>query len=634
MANRVLTAGDIVTRPWATIGDCYYHVPTSYHADGKWKLDSSNADAVFPTARLGCNIWIDIPGECYYFRIRSDVADEPEWAISDSTHYVHIKPIPGTQLKCVRNTSTNGGFLFLIANIKFCVVDGENDAYPGLRDGWPGVFLTNHFGIKLTNGIYPAGGHLLTCSSPDGGHFKVKGVECEGGFSGIRYAAGSYDLILKITAIRCYMHSSGDTAVADGGEGIYWGATHAYPYVLLQVEIDDCVISRRACEGIQVQHIISGENVHVIGNSVNFCPAMDGIRAFQGSQDTANQISHASGGNIFRNMITDGSAFSSIGSGQFGTTDYPGLVVDSTIPSRTENSLFHRIGGILTYIHNSNVAGIWRMMRNVYLSNFSNRYYYEDINDFDDYYVSTHNGTDRFSWIDITHDGAKTNFFQNDAGHEHINIQSTALDSPEYLNSGFPEPTSDIMNWKDVYGGYHNSDIVNQGVTYLQNWVVVNIEHGIEYAIYKVMSPHMTSLGSLNPRADIAANGEVRYKKMTWDTQGRRNLLVDGTANPAWASGDVQSLVPPDDLRLAANSTWNRKGMGLRSNPQNTDYTQYQWYRNSTASITGAVIIPGAKTRFYKAQDVDQGKYIAMGVRAKGSEYDSSFRVSNWVLVS
>jgi hypothetical protein len=637
MANRVLTAGDIVTMPWYSVGDIYFDTPTSYHADGKWKIDNTNADATFPTAALGCRIIIDIPGESYFLRIRADSAsDVTEWAISDATHYVRVIPGNGRQLKCTRNASSNGGFLMLIANIKYCIIDGETDPYPGLRDGWPGVFLTNHFGIKLSGGIYPAGGHHISISSPDGGHFIVKGIECQGGFAGIRYAGGDYDLTVKITILRCYLHSSGDSVLSDGGEGIYVGATHAYPYVLLECEIDDCVISRRSCEGIQVQHIISGANVHVIQDSVNFCPAMDGIRAFQGGQDTAIQWSQGSGGNIIKNLITDGSAFSSMGLAHFGTVDYPGLEsVDETVPSRAENCLFHRIGGIMSYIHNSNTSGVWKMMRGIYLLNFSNRYYYETINTLDDYYVSAHNGSDRFSWIDVVHDGAKTSFFENDTDHEYIDIvEDVALDDPEYMNAGNPEPTSDVMNWKDVYAGYHNSDTGSQGVTYLEGWIVANIEDGYEYAIYKVMQTHTTSLGSLNPRAHIAANGETHYKKCTWDESGVRNLLLDGTTNPSWASGDTQSLIPPDDLRLVADSYWNKKGMGLKSNPLNTDYTQYRWYRNSSASVTGAVIIPGAKTRFYKAQDVDRGKYIAMGVRAKGSTYDSSFRVSNWTLVS
>lgn len=640
MANRVLTSLDIAGLPWAAaahakVGDILIDTPTGTHADGKLIVDIQNGSTVFPDARLGATVWIDGSiGTFYHWRLRGNLSgDMAEWVgISDETHYVTVKPVPGTKVLVKRNASSNGGFLFLVSNIKFCKIDGENDAFPGLRDGWPGTFLTGKFGFHFDNDIYPIGGHTLSISSPDGGHFIVRGTEHTGGFAAIRYAGGDYYAVVKITIERVYMHDAGD------GEGAYLGATHGTPYVLLKCEMRDLVIANRACEGIQIQHIISGvgENL-VVENFVNFCPAMDGIDAFIDGQDTGIQWSQASGGNILRNGITDGAAWSSVAINHFGTTDHPGTSVDPTVMSKAENLLFHNIGGILSYIHNSNIDGVWKLMRRVYSMNFSNRYYYDNVNDLANYYVSAHNGTNRLSFIDCFHDGVKAQFFQDTDDMEYINIQNIGYPgAPVYMNSGFFEPTSDIMNWKRTYANYFDDPTVDKPVTYLKDWVVVNIEQGVEYAYYKVMSTHTTSgVSALNPRADVAANGNVRYKKLTWDTFGVRNLLADGSVNPSWNSGTAQSTIPPHDLRLVADNYWNKRGMGLYSNPHNTDYVQVQWFRNTTATSVGAKMIPGAKTIDYAAQEADMEKYVAMAIKRKDSDgnWDADWQYGNWVLV-
>jgi hypothetical protein len=639
MANRVLTVDDLLSIPWmvpsgAYVGDILQETPTGTHADGKVQFRLENGSTFFAGARLGANIWVDgAQGTFYDWRLRGNLdGDMAEWAeISDQWNYVHIKPVPGTQVKVERNLSSNGGYLFLVSNIKFYVIDGENNAYPGLRDGWPGTFLTGHFGFFFTNGIYPIGGHTLAISAPDGGHAIVRGTEHQGGFSAVRFQAGNYYGTVKITLERIYMHDAGD------GEGAYLGATHALPYCLLKVIIRDVVIANRACEGIQIQHIISGvgENM-IVEHFVNFCPAMDGMKAFQGGQDTANQLSVADGGCIFRNGITDGSAFSSVAANHFGTTDHPADPINPE-PFRIKNVLFHNIGGILSYLHNSNTDGVPKVMEEVYCINFSNRYYHDGLNDVADYYVSAHNGTNPFSFINCVHDGVKSQFFQNPAGFEVINIRQETLPPPVYVNSGFFEPSSDIMNFKKTYANYHDDDTLDKPVRYLKGWVVVNIEQGMEYAYYLIINEHTTAgLDAPNPRQHILANGNIWYAKLTWDANGKRNLLTNGDENPEWNGALAQSLIPPHDLRLVADNYWNKKGMGLLSNLPNTDYTQFTWFRNSTPSLSGAVQIPGSKTKYYTPQECDRGKYLTMGFKRKDNTgiWDPDWIISNWTLVN
>jgi hypothetical protein len=634
MAYRVLNVSDVSTRPWATVGDILIDSPTFTHTDGRLKFDITNAATVFSTARMGANIWIDgDAGDWYFFRLRSDAAsDLSVWSIStDINNPVHIRPVPGTQVRVLRSLSSNSGFLMLFANLKYVKLSGENDAYPGLRDGWPGTFLTGKFGFYISNNIFPIGGHTLAISCPNNGHFRVEGTEHQGGFSAIRFSGTSAAINVKLSLKRLYMGRAGD------GEGAYVGSTQAYPYVLLECEMDDIVVAGRACEGLQVQHIVSGVGVNnTIRNYVNFAAAMDGAKAFQGGQDTIDQWSQASGGNILRDGINTGAKYSSVGLNHFGTTDYPDLVVDTTRPSIAKN-LYFECSGIFSYIHNSNRSGVWKVMKKIDLGNFSNNYYSDSVNNPQDYYVSAHNGTDRLSWVAIKHDGAKSEFFQDTEGHEIINITEAVIPYPQFVNSGFypSEPSSTHLNWKETYGNYHDNPTVDRAVTYPEGTIVWNVEHGVEHAPYRVMSTHTTTgVGALTPRQDILANGEVRYKAIYWDESGERNIDSDGVANPSWNAGDTQSIIPPDDFRLQADSYHNLLGRGLRANLQNTVYTQHQWYRSLTADAEDAIAIPGAKTKYYDAQDVDQGYYLASTVRRKDSagNWDTP-RWSNWTLV-
>jgi hypothetical protein len=636
--NRVLDALDIVTRPWATIGDILLDTGTSPNAaDGKIALEIENMSAVFPNARFGFNIWIDGSiGTFYRVRIKnSTVSDEVYWeGISDLNNFVHIKPVPGTQVVVEKNAWSSNSFLFEVRNFKHIVIDGESDAFPGLRDGWPGIFLTNHFGFKFTNGIYPEDGHTLVIGAPPDGLVVVRGTEHQGGFTGIRFGDSYQYGAIRILIERVYIHDAGS------GEGAYLGSTHDVPAMMLIVEIRDVVVANRACEGLQLQHVISGGGeIKYVENFVNYCPAMDGVHAFLGGQDTGIQDSIAEGGAVMRYGITDGSAFSALGIGQFGSLEALGQTVNPLIPREIKHMLFHNIGGALSYLHNSNSDGNWRVLSDIYCVNFSNRYYYNNCNNLDDYYVSANYGTNKFSFVDCYHDGVKSAFFQAPSDVESINITlQPSMPSPVYMNVGHPEPSRDFMNWKATYANYFDEPTLDRPVTYLEGWIVVNIEQGVEYAYYRVMSTHTTTgVGALNPRQDILANGEVRYKKITWDTSGRRNLLANGQIDPAWNSASVQSLIPPHDLRLVADNYWNKKGFGLLSNPHNTDYTQIGWFRSNTGTEADMIEIPSKKIDEYTVQEADFHKYIAMGIKYKDATtglYDSQWRIGEWQYIS
>jgi hypothetical protein len=637
MANRVLSAGDVLSRPWAKVGDVLLDTPTApRHADGKVIISYGNMASAFASARLGATIWIDGSiGTFYNIRLSNGFNDSAQtWNVSDENNYVHIRPVPNTRVDIDKNASTHGGYAMLVQHIKFVIATGEDDYYKGIRDGWPSSFLTGKFGFKITGEKYPRDTHMLSVGVPDGGHFIVRGFEIAHGFSAVRFGGVVADHVLRLDIERCYLRDGGT------GEGVYAGSTQAPPYAKLRLRMINNIIVRRPCESIQIQHLLSmtGEE-NAVGNFVVFCSDTEWLKAFQPNQDSVVQWVHATGGNILCNGIIDGGM--SVAVNNFGSL-YP--TVDSDVPSIAENLLVWGIGGIFSYIHNTNVSGVWRWFRDIFIGGATNRYYDDSLNNPQDYYVLRGNlATDKMSWTDIIWDGVKSKFLASPTYpyDEVINVTQGAVEAPQYINSGWHGMVANnIMIWKDTYGNYHDNPIADRGVLYKQGWIVYNSENengtgNGEHMPYVVLQEHRTLLGSLNPRAHIATYGEVLYKRVTWDTAG---VL---STQPSWNPATAQSDVPPDDFRLVADSLYNKLGMGLQHNPQNTHETQIQWFRRATLPVTGedplvgAIAIPEGKDIEYTFQEHDAGMYACCGFRPRdeNGNFSSSWWLGEWKIV-
>lgn len=623
MPNRVVIQADInnyaaqfVGAPrQMQIGDIILNTRTGTHADGKGALFYSTIATVFAGARNGANIWIDgaTLGVIYDFRFTNG-GTGTEFAISDSTHYATFRLIPGTQLKCVRNTSSNNGYTVLILDIKFWKIYAENDAYPGMRDGvGNSVFLRGRFGWWISGGLDLNSAHQLSIDAIDGGNFEGVGVEIEHGFSASRYTGGSYDRTVSGSMRRCYLH--------DGisGEGFYWGATHAAPLAKLKgITIDDCIIARRAAESIQLQHLINDPGAKArVQHFVVYCGATDWVNAFQPNQDSGIQWSLNTGGNYMQNFIVDGCP-----GNQFVIYGSPDYASDGGY-NIVQRGLFHNGGNIFLYIQNSTNQGLKAVFRRLVIRGFTDVYFEDTGEAVQAYMAGSNNGSDKNIFMNIKYDNSKAAFFQNSSSFDILNVTNdNTTPAPSHIRSGFSNAeVKRLRKWSEFWGDYW-ANTNGTRMTIRIDDILINAVDGVEYKFYKALTNHSATAAK---RPDLSPTDFVL---LTWDTAGTRSDKA------GFNSGSVQSDYPPDDLRQTADSTYNVLKYGLRSNPMNTTYTQIQIFRSKDLSGSGAVAIPGANTVNYTPEEADYNMYLFLGVRVKDANgVFGDWRYSNKTLV-
>lgn len=626
MANRVCIQADLDAYAanfagsgfTMQIGDIIINTATSTAGDGKQRIFYTNGATAFAGARQGATIWIDgaaLP-LIYDFRLNNgDTGPSSIWNISSEAAPVHVRPIPGTQVHLERNALTNSGYTFLMHDIKFLTIDGENNAYPGMREWSPSrVFLRGSFGFWISGGDQLLGGdsgHMISISVPNGGHLTLRGIETEHGFAAIRYQGIARDEIADFTCERCYLH--------DGctGEGFYLGATAPPPLCKLRnMNIRDVIVARRAAESIQLQHLIASSQKASVRNFVVYASSMDYLDAFQPSQDGCFQWSCDQGNNYIEDFIVDG--WASTGVTCYGSDQ---AVADPNIPACMQRGYFQEGRSTLMFIHNSTVHGMKWQWKDLFIRRMNNTYY-EGGETPVLHLISNNNGTDKHQFMNILTDTSKDKLFQSLSNFEIINSKRDASFTgtqydPVYVRSGFYESVEKLQTWASNYALYLSP--TEAAIPFTAGDIVVNIVENVEYAFYKCILTH-TSTPSTRPDLD-----PTHWTKLTWDSTGLRS------DQPGWNSGLTQSKYPPDDFRLVADNYWNLKGYGLLANEQNTVYSQYQWYRSNNADGSGAVAIPGAKSLKYTPQEVDRNRYLALAVRVKGSNgiFDTQ-RYSAW----
>jgi hypothetical protein len=651
MANKVLQSSDLAAYPFAVAGDILLDTPDATRADGRTHFYRPDLSYSFPGARNGCTIWINGPtmGELCSFLIGNNGV--PYAPSLDPANPVHVRPVPGTQVKaCAGQFSMT--YLFQITSMKHMIVDGENDAFPGMRDGvGRSVYLTKTFGFKFGDNVPGSARQAHSCyfSVTDGGSLEVRGIEAQGNFTGIRFLADTTNVVVEgLTIERVYLHDAVD------GEGFYIGATSTPPTgygKIRRLNIRDCIIARRGAESVQLQQLLSAAEKAEVKNLVVFGTAMDWIEPFQAYQDGCVQWLCDDGNNWIRNSIFDG-----CGSNALSIFSNTFITEKTTKPNVIDNCLFQGGKGILTYFQGSTSYGLDWIMSNNFVKAFTNRVYNSENQKSEPaeeqaYAFKNTLSTDRVTWINTRHDvglGAKIRFF--DSKYNNWGIIKTndtvgeTLPTPVYMNSGAYEPSSGYHRWAAYW---HNQAFPCPDytpVTYYAGEILADIDEEYvykedgsldarmiwSYEYYKVQITHTTTgLGALNPKADVALNGPVRYFKLSWDAAGVRN------DQPGWNSNTEQSNFPPDDFRLVADNFYNKEGMGLYSNPHNSSWTQIQWYRSNVATGDNAIPIPGAKRVDYKIQECDSSKYLSMWVRVR--DMDGNFgpwRNSPWKLVA
>lgn len=638
MANRVVIQADIDNYVDAfagshfamQIGDVIINTRTNPGgSDGKGAFFCATSAATFPGTRIGATIWLDGTslGTLYDFRLTNGTTNT-EWYISEPDNFCHIRPIPGTQVYVERNTVTNNGYTMLILDIAYVELNGETDGYPGMRDGLGQTFLRGSFGIHLSGGTDLNAAHMLSVGVPYAlgriGHFKIIGVEVEHGFSAVRFEGGNYEFIADFTVKRSYLH--------DGisGEGFYLGATHGPPYTKLRnLNIEDMIITRRAAESIQIQHLIDGGTRAEIKNFVIYAGDSDWMNAFQPFQDAAIQVSDDDGNHYMANGVIDG--YSSTGYVVYGSVPtLPEPTPTYTKPITLQNCLFNSARGSFLYINNSTINGIRWEYDKIYLRHFTNEYYTQTQEPVTMYYIGQNNGTDTHHFTRIKVDGqVKTSIFQSISNKfEIINVATdgsltNSQYEPSYVRSGFYETADKIKgNWYSVWGAYFQNP-TNTPIIFYVGDIVSGVVDTQPFRMYKCIVQH-SSTSLTRPDLD-----STHWLLLRWDTFGVRN------DQGGYNSATIQSYYPPDDFRLKADSYWNLEGMGLSTNEPNTLYTQYQWFRARYSDGTDSVPIPGGKILRYKFTDTDKSMYARLGIRVKASNGDyGDWKYSAWKLVT
>lgn len=529
--NRIATKADqAIYGTYITPGDLIIDTPTKVTPNGTELIYYFMAKQ-WPTLREGATIWLDGEKLGFISTIKFCNTSNPltPWHVSSVT----FRNIPHTQVRA------GGFFSHGLLNLE---LNGESETFPGLRV-WPESrkFLTGSFGFHIISKMF--GGHGVYVNVRDGGKIKLNGFEVQHGFSAVRINGGNYDITVEgVEMTNFYIHDTGD------GEGIYLGATHAPPLAKIKnLKINHGIFTRTAAEALQLQHLVGGTEVN---NIIIRAADVRWMNEFRAGQDTGIQWSVDAGENKLHHVIVDG--FGSVGLVPFGSDQKPegGVSIVSDV-------LFN--DGIDTgiYLHKSGSFGIHWIFDNIYYGNFRSRTYYEKTGrPVRNFIISERNGTDKYTFKKVVADQSKREVFQNSKEVEVLKAENKEIPLPQYVNSGFHEPASNIKQWAQYYAKYFPASKAGKNLV-PTDWHIgdIAIETEGEYAFYKCIAAHT----STEQRPGQSSN----FIKLTWDANGVRS------DQPEWQRTPFQSNFPPDDLRLKDNCHWKKMGYGLKSFDEN-----------------------------------------------------------------
>ena len=481
----------------------------------------------WPGLKDGATIWLDGDrlGTLTEIKFCNTSKATMPWHIASA----RIRNIPNTRV------IAKG---IVVQGLKHFELDGQSSFFPGLSS-WPSArkFLTGAFGFHVIGNL--VGGHCYTINVLDGGTIRLNGFEAQHGFSGLRINGGKDDITVQsIEITNFYIH---DTAT---GEGQYLGATQKPPFAKLKnLKIYNGIITRTAAEGLQLQHLAGGTDVHHV---TIFAADVRWMNEFGAGQDTGIQWVVDAGENKLHHVIVDG--YGSIGLMPFGSD-----LNRSRGISRVSRVLFNDGRDTGLYLHKSASFGVDWFFDSIYFRGLRATYYQETGRNVRKFYVSRKHGNDNITFNNIFHDGSKEMVFQDTAAIDYGAIAEKKLPEPTYINNGFHEPASRIKQWHPFYAPYFpvsRRDSIRVQAPTQWNAGDIAIETVGEYAFFKCIKTHA---------ADSRRPGSHPYfVRLTWDENGVRS------DQPAWQASSVQSAFPPDDLRLEKDNYWKKLGFGFQ----------------------------------------------------------------------
>lgn len=506
--NHVITALDS-GKFHLPIGDLIINKPTNPvpFADGINQVRYTNISKSFPTLREGGTIWIDGKTIGPLCEIRFvNINETTPWHITTAS----IKPLQGTRVDGIVTKNSYGGLLYLVQGVKFLTVDGENEAYPGLRGLTGKESLKGRFGLGATSTGYYGGYHMYSISVLDGGKLTIKGFEGEHGFSVLRVQGGSYNWTVSLEVSNFYIHDT-------GSEGQYIGATHAPEYAKIKdLQISNGIIARAGSEALQLQHLVGRawiRNVTIWGADAGY------LNEFQPYQDTGLQISPDEGDILIENIVID----------TWGSRAVTAFGAPFTSPNkqiRFKKILMNNGRGEAIYIHPSTKYGFTWSFDSLWIRNLNSDYYIDNKAANPAWVISPANGTDKFTFTNVTY-----------------------KDQPdiEYVNSGFKEP-ADKIKFYSRYRAKYLTKVDTLAVKYKAGEILIDRENFKAPVFVKVITDFTAS--------PIRPKNRTDCEVITWDSNTTRSDQI------GWCITCDQKPYPPDDLRVKAENYYGKLGIG------------------------------------------------------------------------
>lgn len=620
-ADGLANSTDVATWSPSTFGQVQlndYIMDTPFSTSGGYgQIYVTNIATKFAGLRDGGTIWFDatVLPDLFSVYMTNEANGGAAWPSSGTSkdNPIKIRPLGG-QIKTVMTASTSTARLWLIADFKDLEINGYEPSFTGMKHPWSGA-LHNSFGFQWDGGTVLADTPFqIMVDGTSIRSLTIKNCEVAHGFCALRIVPGNTDFTMdQVNFNKLYLHDSLD------GEMFYVGQTTGTPYVKFKkLYVKNVIMARAAAESAQWQHMFDDTDRSYQENFVMVSSGSKWISPFQAFQDNADQYVTDEGKVTMRNFIIDGvpnTAISLISSPGGSPTTEPAII---------QNFLVNETRDLGTYGGASMQYGVYWEMRDGYFKDASNSYDFIGGTEHN-YYISM-NGTDKVSCVNLTSDNAKGSLFGSTGTVDDIIGTATdnAMADIEYLVPQFKGRTT--TQYKGIYFETFGSSVPNSGtaVPYTTGDIVARWIPGTSYRFYNCKLGH-TSSGATHPESD-----GTHWEIITFDSEGDPSYHVD------WDAGDPQTNYPFDDFRQRSNSIWNIKGMGLKSNERNTNYTSFQWMIDDNGDDSGNLELAGeTDPNRFEAGSEDVGRYVRCKayVKLPGGGVSTAW-LGSWTLVN